>query len=140
MFNFDKKTYIILFSILYSIGIITGCVVRSVYFCFTLTGMFSILSMWLVYFLTSNGHGNKRSARKHTKPFREIITREEIDEKIDHIIESSKNDEQEIYIGEFISEDDFKSMENERKTWFTESNKRLNSSLSDIRKMLNGED
>ena len=131
------KKSIIIFSILYILSLIIGVFFQSIIYFFIINGIFSISSLWLIFFISQNKQSIKNTVKKESiedninpQSEKNILTEEKTQPQII---------EKEIYDGEIISDEVFEMMEEDRKTWFNKTNKRIEESLSDMKKILNGE-
>lgn len=142
MLNFKNKLHIIsIFSILYIIGLLCGIFFQNIFYFFILTGIFIIIGVWVIYLLTNNSEKQPNTEIiENTQQYVNSEQTTEIKNIKNTPNQSQPNEIDEIYEGEFIDEETFKDMENERKTWYDDTNKRIEESLSDLKKLMQGEE
>ena len=120
----SNKILLIVFSIVYIFGLLIGCLFDNIKYYFIFSGIFSIISLWLIYFLTQS-----KPIENNVKPEHVPIPQPEIElQKEEPKLEITT----EIYSGEIISEEEFYKMKEESKTWFGKTNTRLNDSIQDL--------
>lgn len=145
MLNLNKKTYLLIFSTLYVIGLIIGGFFQNIFYYFTLNGIFTIGGLWSVYFMMSDKHVPEQKIEEIIEdiPVEKI---EEIKEEIipEPVIEIQPKNQPDItdtvYFAEEISEEDLLHIIEENKSWYNKMNTNILSSISDMRKRLEGED
>lgn len=96
---------------------------------FVINGIFSILSIWCVYFLSQ-------------KKAKEVEQKHEKENDIQSIqnIETPKPleiNEGNIYVGEIISLEEYKNMNEDSKTWYNNYQIKIQQSLSEMNKLFN---
>lgn len=144
MLNLNKKTYLLIFSTLYVIGLIIGGFFQNIFYYFTLNGVFTIGGLWSVYFMMSDKHVPEQKIEKIVEdiPVEKI---EEIEEEIPEPVVEIKpktrpDNTDDVYIAEEISEEDLLQILEENKSWYNRMNVNIKNSISDMRKKLEGED
>lgn len=144
MLNLNKKTYLLIFSTLYVIGLIIGGFFQNIFYYFTLNGVFTIGGLWSVYFMMSDKHVPEQKIEEIVEdiPVEKI---EEIEEEIPEPVVEIKpktrpDNTDDVYIAEEISEEDLLQILEENKSWYNRMNVNIKNSISDMRKKLEGED
>lgn len=144
MLNLNKKTYLLIFSTLYVIGLIIGGFFQNIFYYFTLNGIFTIGGIWSVYFMMSDKHVPEQKIEEVVEdiPVEKI---EEIEEEIPEPVVEIKpktqpNITDTVYIAEEISEEDLLQIIEENKSWYNKMNTNIKNSISDMKKKLEGED
>lgn len=101
-----SKDYLILFSILYSTNLIIGGILQSVLYCFMLNGMFSIISIWFIYFLTQQNKDvlNKEDEHVEIKPE---------PDKLQQIKRFIPSEDDTVHEGVFITPEDLRKIKEE---------------------------
>lgn len=126
--------YLILYVICYFLCMTLGIVFQNVYLCFFIGGLFSMGSVWFVYYMMTHKtiHTKPKENKKiiYKKPFVKP-ERQERKEKPD------ENDN--IYEGVIISESKQYTGQ-EKPSWFSETNTQLDMCVKDIENMLKGDE
>ena len=123
----DKKIlYLIIFSIIFTISITLGIIIQSVIYYFIITWVLFLFAIWTIYFITHK----KQSPTEEIKHV-SIQLSENNSEKDEEQIPTEN-----VYEGEIITEEDFIKMKHENKTWYIESNKMIENSLSNLNNLL----
>lgn len=125
-----KQTQILVVFILYFLFILLGIVINSFFYYVIITALFLMSSVWII-FDTVSKQSNKTSYD---------ITPKCDTEKIEQIKNSEPKKPKTIYDGEFISDNQFHVMNDERKSWFSKSVKDITDELTKINDMVNEED
>lgn len=132
MYNLNKRKYLLIFSTLYVIGMILCGFFQSLFPILCFNGVFTLGSIWTVYFLTRDKDNNN----KVNDTCQEIIKIDEIKIEPKKEIKKTlpdKNDN--VYVAEEISMEDIKRIKKEERTWYKESTQRIEEKLE---RMKNG--
>lgn len=110
---------------------IIGGLFQNLFLFFIINGFFSIFLIWILYF-TSN---KKHVQSEHVEEIKNINI-----EHVEKDIIKPEIPDGDIYVGEIITEQEFKQMEKERRTWYKESCNHINNSLFNLYNSLNREE
>ncbi|MCM1217046.1 MAG: hypothetical protein NC548_21315 [Lachnospiraceae bacterium] len=125
----EQKDYLILFSILYSINFIIGGILQSVVYCFMLNGMFSIISIWFIYFLT---HKDKNELNKEDEHV-EIKQEPNKPQQIEQFVPTKKDT---IHEGVFITPEELKKIKKEEDLRYKQYINNIKENINDLNQFL----
>lgn len=148
MLNFSNRNILILFSIIFILGLIFGGIIQSVFYFFIFNGVFTLLSIWMVYWMCHKPHVEINQTPSHQH---EVKNKEHLEEPV--VFEEIKNEEQvvehvenkpkklvpdendTVYEGCEISMDELNRMKKESQSWYGDAFNRIGTSILEIKKM-----
>ena len=136
----NKYIYLIIFTIIYFLGIGICCLFQNIFYMFMFNGFFTVCQTWIIFFIFNKSEKHVKNKQIKHENDNKLIPKIEKEKNIISTHKTVPDETDNVYIGEEISLDDIKRMKEENQSWYSKSHQNINKYILEIKKIMEGEE